>query len=65
MGMWSMTRAEVLRGKCPVTDGVPRSDAATVGFSKAYSKRFELALRMAKAERAQRAAKAATPPPPP
>ena len=61
MDMWGKTKDEILRGKCPVTDGVPRSDERT-GFTKVYSKRFEAALAAARAERA---ARAAAPPPPP
>ena len=69
MGMWHRTKQDVLRGKCPVVDGVARTDETSTGFTKAYSKRFEAALRMARAERAARAAAAAdaadAPPPPP
>ena len=63
MGMWGLTKKEILKGKCPVTDGVPRSADESVGFTKVYSKRFEAALAAARAERAARAA--APPPPPP
>ena len=31
MDMWGKTKDEILRGKCPVTDGVPRSDTAQRG----------------------------------
>ena len=56
MGMWGLTKKEILKGKCPVTDGVPRSSSECVGFTKVYSKRFEAALAAARAERAARAA---------
>jgi len=62
MDMWGKTKGEILRGKCPVTDGVPRSDERT-GFTKVYSKRFEAALAMMREEkrRAKAAAAAAAP----
>ena len=61
MDMWSTTKDAILRGKCPVGDGVPRSDekAGTTGFTKVYSKRFEAALAMMREERRKRAAEAA------
>ena len=64
MGMWGQSKSDILRGKCPVGDGVPRSDDARVGFTKVYSKRFEAALAAARAERAARAAPPAPGPAP-
>jgi len=64
MGMWGQSKSDILRGKCPVGDGVPRSDDARVGFTKVYSKRFEAALAAARAERSARAAPPAPGPAP-
>jgi len=69
MGMWATTKAALLRDQCPVKAGVPRSSADRVGFTKVYSRKFEAALAMMRAEKARRAAAAAAgpdaPPPPP
>lgn len=76
MGMWHTTKAAILRDQCPVKAGVPRSseEDGRVGFTKAYSRKFEAALAMMRAEKAKRAAETAAvaaatagamPPPPP
>ena len=60
MGMWGLTKKEILKGKCPVTDGVPRSS----------DERFESAALEVRG-RARRGARRAggscccAPPPPP
>ena len=64
MGMWGQSKSDILRGKCPVGDGVPRSDDKRMGFTKVYSKRFEAALAAARAERAARVAPPAPGPAP-
>ncbi|KAJ8601329.1 hypothetical protein CTAYLR_007238 [Chrysophaeum taylorii] len=69
MDMWPNgvnSKADVLRGKCPVTDGVPRTaeDDARPGFTQVYSKRLARVLRTARARR-RSAADNTVPPPPP
>ena len=50
MGMWGLTKKEILKGKCPVTDGVPRSSDEARGFTRSLEA-LEAALATPRASR--------------
>ncbi|KAJ1461803.1 hypothetical protein M885DRAFT_611412 [Pelagophyceae sp. CCMP2097] len=59
MDMWGLTKVAILRGLCPISQGVPRSNEVSTGFTKVFSKRFEAALQQMRAQRAAAAKKTA------